>query len=71
VKPLKDFSYLKLIVKDKKATILLDDKQVYSLTYTKPIGRVFELSTIFRGLGEMDMIRISNNAGQPLFEDDF
>ncbi len=71
VKPLNDFSYIKLIIKDKKATILLDDKQVYSLTYTKPIGRVFELSSIFRGLGEMDMIRISNNAGQALFEDDF
>lgn len=66
-----DWSYIKLVVKDKKANIYLNDRLVYSCNYTKPLGKLYELNLSARGLPELDVIRLKDGAGKLTYEDDF
>lgn len=66
-----DWSYVKLVVRNKHVEVYLNDKQVYACDYKMEMGRLYELSFTSRGLMDVDMVRIKNNAGKVLFEEDF
>lgn len=66
-----EWSYIKVVTHNKQVEVYLNDKQVYTCQYTKEMGRLYELSFTSRGLMDVDMVRLKNNAGKMLFEEDF
>lgn len=70
-KDLPDWSYLKIVTHNKKASVYLNDRLVYSCTYTKEMGKLYELTVTCRGKPELDVIRLSEYNGRKSYEDDF
>jgi len=49
---------LGIVIKDKTGTVLLDDKSIFTTTFTKPLGRLVGLLVCFEGTGEISAIDI-------------
>lgn len=62
---------LKVHVKDKRAAIYLNDKLTYEEVFKKDLGKIMGLVYIFDGSGSIDYVRLDDEKGKIVFEDDF
>ena len=58
-------------VVDKKASISLDDKVVYTITFKQDLGKVVGLTCNFAGTGAVDYMKLTNGEGKVVLEDTF
>lgn len=65
------WNQIKCIVKNKEVEILLNDKLIYTLSYHEPIGKIMGLNFNFHGAGSVDYVRLSDENGKLVYEDDF
>ncbi|WKN33841.1 hypothetical protein PZB74_10950 [Porifericola rhodea] len=65
------WQHLRLRVKDKKASIYLNQKHIYSSTFEQDHGKVVGISFRFGGLGSVDHVILEDKVGVKVFEDDF
>ncbi|WP_224996084.1 hypothetical protein [Cesiribacter sp. SM1] len=68
---LSEWNKLQCRVKDKHVSLYLNDRQIYTLTYTKPVGRVMGVNLKFHGAGAVDYVRLLDGSEKPVFEDGF
>lgn len=67
---LDEFVRLKIVFKDKKLQIFIDDQLVFQTNYVKSLGKMQASYIGFKGLGSIDYVQISNN-NQLLENEDF
>ncbi len=60
-----------ITVVNKKVTVRLNDKTIFSSTYNLPIGAIKEISYFFDGIGVIDNVVLKNGNGEITFSDDF
>jgi hypothetical protein len=65
------WNQIKCIVKNKEVEILLNDKRIYSLAYEEPIGKIMGLNFNFHGAGAVDYVRLKDEMGNLVYEDEF
>ncbi|MEK6154074.1 hypothetical protein WIW50_12465 [Flavobacteriaceae bacterium 3-367] len=58
-------------VVDKKVTLMLNGKPIFSTAYSQPIGAIKEISYFFNGLGMIDDVRLWDRTGRLHFSEDF
>ncbi|THU38345.1 hypothetical protein FAM09_16855 [Niastella caeni] len=68
---LQHWQHLQVQVAGKKATIYLDEKPVYSITYKNDFGKVVGLAYNFTGTGAIDYVRLRNGANKLVYEEEF
>jgi hypothetical protein len=62
---------IELTVKNRRVTILFDNKPVYSSAYTAPSGAITGLGFISNGLCEIDFTELKGLDGKIVYADDF
>jgi hypothetical protein len=66
-----DWQNLKIKVANKLATIYLDDKPVYSISYKNDFGKIVGLQYNFSGTGAIDYVRLTDGANKLVYADEF
>jgi len=62
---------LKISVKDKIATIWLNDKEIFKTSYTNSNGRIKGIYYHFAGCGSVDFARLYDAEGELIFDEEF
>ena len=65
------WQHLQIRVIHKQATIYLDEKPVYSITFKNDFGKLMGLNYTFTGTGAVDYVKLSNGDGKLVYVDDF
>jgi len=65
------WQHLQIRVIHKQATIYLDEKPVYSITFKNDFGKLMGLNYTFSGTGAVDYVKLSNGDGKLVYVDDF
>jgi hypothetical protein len=65
------WQHLQVQIVNKKATINLDDKPVYTINFKNDFGKVVGLVYNFTGTGAIDYVRLKNEEDKLVFADDF
>jgi hypothetical protein len=68
---LEEWQNIKIKVVDKQATIFLDDKPVYTLSYKNDFGKIVGLVYNFSGGGAIDHVRLSDGKNKLVYSDEF
>jgi len=68
---LSNWQKVRFEVLNKYVKIYLNDKLVHDFTYTKNIGEVVGLRFKFRGLGEVQYVKLWNHNGELVFDENF
>jgi len=66
-----NWQHLQVQVVHKKATIYLDDKPVYTITFKNDFGKLMGLNYNFTGTGAIDYVKLKNGDGKLVYEDEF
>jgi hypothetical protein len=62
---------IEVIVKEKKASIIIDQKEIFNKTYTKSAGLITGLMFSSNGLCEIDQIELKGLDGIVFYEEKF
>lgn len=62
---------LTIQVASKNLTITLNGEAIFETSYHSPLGSLKETSYFFEGIGSIDAVALTNQAGQVEFSDDF
>jgi hypothetical protein len=62
---------LQLNVRNKHATILLNDKEVLQMTFTRDFGSIVGLVHTFNGTGSVDYVKMNDGDGRLVYEEEF
>lgn len=62
---------LQIKVVNKQATIFLDNKPVYTMSYKKDFGKIVGLVYNFHGTGAIDYVRLSDGDNKQVYADEF
>ena len=65
------WQHLQIQVAHKQATIYLDEKPVYVITFKNDFGKVMGLNYNFTGTGAIDYVKLKNGEGKLVYEDEF
>lgn len=68
---LQQWQNLKIKVVNKQATIYLDDKPVYSMTYKNDFGKIVGLVYHFAGSGAIDYVRLNDGEDKLVYDEEF
>jgi len=66
-----NWQHLEVRVAHKQATIYLDEKPVYTVTFKDDFGKVMGLNYNFTGTGAVDYVKLKNGEGKLVYEDEF
>ena len=59
-------------VSNKTANVFIEGKNVYSVKYNEPVGKIKGITFRFKGLGSVDYVKLYNNKDeQPVFSNTF
>ncbi len=58
-------------VRDRKVTFYMDGKQIYTLSYTVPIGKIKGIILTTRGTGSIDHVKLFDGEDKLVYEDHF
>ncbi len=62
---------LRVQVINKKATIYLDEQNVYTISFKNDFGKMVGLVFNFAGTGAVDYVKLKNGEGKMVYEDEF
>jgi hypothetical protein len=62
---------LQIKVLHKQATIYLDEKPVYTITFKDDFGKIMGLNYSFTGTGAIDYVQLKNGDGNLVYENGF
>ena len=62
---------LKVEVVNKKATIYIDDKNVYTVDFKNDLGKIVGLAYHFTGTAAIDYVRLKNKEGKMVYDEEF
>jgi len=62
---------LKVEVVNKKATIFIDGKNIYSVDFKNDLGKIVGLAYHFTGTAAIDYVRLKNGDGRVVYDDEF
>jgi len=62
---------LKVEVINKKATISIDGKNVYTVDFKNDLGKIVGLAYHFTGTAAIDYVRLKNGDGRMVYDDEF
>jgi hypothetical protein len=65
------WNVFKIVIENKKATIYNGGDTIFSCQYDQLLGQIKGIRLLTKGSGAFDYIKISDNRGQILFEDNF
>lgn len=60
-----------LHVADKRAQVLINDKQVYQTDYKKPLAKIYGLSITFSGIGSVESVQLKDRVTGKMFAGNF
>jgi hypothetical protein len=66
-----DWRKVKISVHDKHIYVSLEDQEIYSVKYTDPLDEIKGIAFKFRGLGEVDYVKLFDGDGEMVYEDQF
>ena len=66
-----EFRKIKLLVKDQTISIFLDDLEIYTSSYSEPVGNLAGIRFRFLGAGEVQMLNLFQAGGTPIYTGDF
>ncbi len=58
-------------IHDKRIYVSLEDREIYSVKYSDPLDEVKGIAYKFRGLGEVNYVKLYNGEGTLVYEDNF
>lgn len=62
---------IKLQVVDKQVKVLVNEKEIYALTYQQPLGKVYGVRISFAGIGTIHDVQLKDLRTGELFQDGF
>jgi hypothetical protein len=65
------WQHLKVEVVNKKATISIDGKNVYTVDFKNDLGKIVGLAYHFTGTAAIDYVRLKNGEGRTVYDDEF
>ncbi len=65
------FRNIDIIIKEKTATIFIDNIKVYSSSYNEPIGNFVGVRYKFLGAGEVSFLKVTKKDGKIILHEDF
>ncbi|HLG40780.1 MAG TPA: hypothetical protein VI461_13970, partial [Chitinophagaceae bacterium] len=65
------WQHLQIQVANKKATIYLDEQPVYTISFKNDFGKVVGLVYNFTGTGAIDYVKMKNETGNMIYEEEF
>jgi len=66
-----NWQLVKINVKNKITEFFVNDNLIYSTQYQNPVGKISSLMFRFKGVGSIDYVRLYDDKGSLIFEDDF
>ncbi len=66
-----DWQHFRLRVKNRNATLFLNEQLIHEIQYTKSAGKIAGLNIRFVGLGAIDDVTLINGKEVTIFEEDF
>jgi hypothetical protein len=66
-----EFRTIKLSVKDQQVSIYLDGEELFTTTYSEPVGKLAGLRFRFLGAGEVQSLDVFDPEGQQIFQGNF
>ncbi|MCK4990214.1 MAG: hypothetical protein KAS29_06995 [Bacteroidales bacterium] len=58
-------------IHDKRIYVYLEDREIYSVKYSDPLDEVKGIAFKFRGLGEVNYVKLYNSEGTLVYKDNF
>lgn len=68
---LNNWQHLQIKVEHKQATVYLDEQPVHSISFKNDFGKIMGLTYSFSGTGAIDYVRLKNEAGKIVYDDEF
>jgi hypothetical protein len=68
---LSTWNIFKIVIENKKATIYNGRDTIFSCQYNQLLGQIKGIRLLTKGSGAFDYVKISDNRGQKLFDDNF
>ena len=65
------WQHLQIQIVNKQATIYLDEKPVYTMSFKNDFGKVVGLVYYFTGTGAVDFVKLKNKEDKLVYEDEF
>jgi len=66
-----DWRTVSIAVHDKHIYVSLEGKEIYSVRYTDPLDEVKGLAFKFKGIGEVNYVKLFDGEGNLVYQDDF